>query len=117
MGDYLVDNLSDDDSDGLTPEQETCLIYLFSASVTVFSDKAHRDEDSMTSLTRGLIKLIPVLMRKYKNNFTEDMAKLSEIVRLIRIMDFEMYIKLRMHTVRRIFHGFYVRTYSLQGNV
>lgn len=115
MGDYLADSLSEDDDDALTPEQETCLVYLFSASATVFTEKSHRDEDSMPSLTRGLIKLLPILMRKYKNNFTEDMAKLSEIVRLVRIMDFEMYIKLRMHTVRRIFHGFHVHIFSLHG--
>jgi cohesin complex subunit SA-1/2 len=103
MGDFLAESQVDEDSPVvLSADQETCLAYLLFASLTVTADHAsgrQGNPDSMTALTRGLMKLIPLLLRKYKNDYTEGASKLSTVLRLVRLMDFEMYLSLRMHTV------------------
>lgn len=102
MGDLLSDSVTEDDDCTLNPDQETCLVYFFSASVNISAGLTHRRQgDEINSVTRGLMKLLPVLMRKYKNNFTDETSKLTAVVNLIRLMDFEMYLSLRMHTVRQ----------------
>lgn len=93
-----------DESDpvSLTPEEDLCLLYLFSSSIDqslLDAKKRRAVEEEVLRITRELIKILPLLLKKYKNTFTGNYKNLMETISLIKNMDFQVYMDLRMHQV------------------
>ncbi|KAJ3022534.1 hypothetical protein HKX48_005951 [Thoreauomyces humboldtii] len=92
----------------LTDDEETCLVYLINAAVaraleeppksTGQSKKsAQTQSDARGDVTRGLIKYIPKLMKRFSNEYVgAGRERASEIAILIRNIDVGMYLEMRM---------------------
>lgn len=102
MGEYLVTLYDEQNPACLSPQEDLCLLYLFSSSISqCFNDSNRKKDQEVESLniTRELIKILPILLKKYKNSFTGNYKSLMETISLIDHMDFQVYLDLRMHSV------------------
>jgi hypothetical protein len=102
MGEYLVSLFDESDPTALNPQEDLCLLYLFSSSISQSlndSKKKRALEEERLSITRELIKTLPLLLKKYKNKFTGNYKHLMETLSLIEQMDLQVYMDLRMHKV------------------
>lgn len=105
--------ISDANPMKLTDQEETCLVYVVQAVVGRLlsepdtSDHGKRKlpniEQIQSDVTRGLIKYLPRLMRKYSGEYTgAGQPRIVEIVMLIRQMDIGVYLEMRMLKVCKI---------------
>ena len=102
MGDYLSTSFSENDPAFLSPEEDLCLLYLFSASIELhMSDSSRKKsyQEERSTITRELIKILPLLLKKYKNSFTGNNKRLMETLALFEHMDLQVYLDLRMYSV------------------
>ena len=102
MGEYLVSLFDQSDPAALSPQEDLCLLYLFSSSLSQSLNDAKKRrsaEEENVSITRELIKTLPLLLKKYKNTFSGNYKNLMETLSLIKHMDLQVYMDLRMHKV------------------
>ena len=102
MGEYLVSLFDESDPAALSPQEDLCLLYLYSSSLSQSLNDAKKKrtiEEERISITRELIKTLPLLLKKYKNTFTGNYNNLMTTLSLIQHMDLQVYMDLRMHKV------------------
>ncbi len=101
MGVYLIVSLEENGASYLSCNQELCLLYLFSASVRESMSNI-RDDEKMR-ISQELIKILPLLLQKYRGKYSGTSKHLIEILSLVDCIDFQTYVDLRKIHVRTFY--------------
>ncbi|KAJ3162406.1 hypothetical protein HDU86_004886 [Geranomyces michiganensis] len=95
----------------LTDDEETCLLYVINAAITVQLAKEHdraaeskksakssaETENARSEVSRGLIKYLPKLVGRFSHEYTgPGQRRAAELAILIRHLDVGMYREMRM---------------------
>ncbi|KAI9014837.1 hypothetical protein BC832DRAFT_546605 [Gaertneriomyces semiglobifer] len=109
MCDYVAQDLSEeDDCIRLSNQEETCLLYTINASISCTLDRENpRDkrkkptaaniQDMKMAVSRDLIRYIPKLIKRYGGEYSpEGRARVIEVLTMIRALNLEVYLELRM---------------------